>query len=107
MFTLIGVAKLTTPIEKLSQDMAWVSSFTPWQLRAIGSLELLVGLGVLLPHLTKVVPVLTPISAVCITRIMVGAMILHGVRGEMSFVMMNATILLLAGFVGYGRSRSL
>ena len=107
MFTLIGLMKLTSPLEKLSQHMPWVGSFALWQVKTIGFLELLVGLGVLLPHLTKVAPVLTPISAVCISLIMVGAIILHSSRGEMSFVMMNAAILLLAAFVAYGRFRSL
>jgi uncharacterized membrane protein YphA (DoxX/SURF4 family) len=48
----------------------------------IGACEVLGASGLVLPALTRILPVLTPLSAVCLTIIMVGATRYHARRNE-------------------------
>ena len=63
----------------------------------------LAALGLILPALLGVAPVMVPVTAVCWVLLMVGAMITHGRRGEFGFVLLNLTYLALAAFVAWGR----
>ena len=53
-FLMAGFMKATQPVEKLSQNMAWVNDFSPTQVRIIGMLEVLAGIGLILPMLTNI-----------------------------------------------------
>jgi uncharacterized membrane protein YphA (DoxX/SURF4 family) len=84
-FAGAGAMKASSGREKLLADpkMAWATDFTDPQVRAIGALEVLGALGVVLPWLFDTARVLTPIAAVGLALIMVGALITHGRRGEL------------------------
>ncbi|MEU4342066.1 DoxX family protein [Nocardia sp. NPDC023852] len=47
-----GAAKIAQPREKLAGNMPWVEDFTNAQVKAIGGVEVLGGLGLVLPALT-------------------------------------------------------
>ena len=102
-FLISGGMKATQPREKLAQNMAWVNDFSATQVRIIGVLEFLAGLGLILPMLTNILPILTPLAAVGLVLTMIGAMITHIRRGENSTLVVNGVLLLLALFVAYGR----
>ena len=102
-FLMAGFMKATQPREKLSANMGWVNDFSPTQVKIIGVLELLAGLGLILPMVTNILPILTPLAAVGLVLTMIGAMLTHVRRGEYSLLAINGVLLALALFVAYGR----
>lgn len=81
-----GMENLTTPL-----------------IRFIGISELVGVVGLLVPWYTQIIPILTPVAALCLGLIMIPAGIIHYQRNEKRTVGVNAAILLLCLFVTYGR----
>ncbi len=102
-FGMAGFMKITQPREKLQTNMKWVEDFASNTIKGIGTLELLAALGLILPFLTGILPVLTPLAAVGLILVMCGAIITHIRRGESPMVVVNLVLLVLAAFVAYGR----
>ena len=98
-----GATKLSQPKEKLAKNMAWVEDFSQPAVRLIGALEVLGAIGVVLPALTGILPWLTPLAALGLVLLMVGAALTHLRRTEYGNVAVNAVLLVLAAFVAYGR----
>jgi len=93
-----GAMKLIRPKAKLAEmgaPMAWTHDFPDWQIKAIGAVEVLGAVGVILPMATNILPVLSPIAALGIAIIQAGAFVVHARRGEKPFV--NMAIFALAG----------
>lgn len=90
--------------KKAGKRMAWVDSMSLGKVRAVGVLELLIGLGLILPHLTGILAWLTPLAAfgyVCTT---ISAAVLHASRGDGRRAIMTPLVFMLfAAFVAYGR----
>ena len=103
VFLMAGTLKATQPIERLAKNMKWVNGTPTWAVRLLGIAEILGGIGLILPIITGILPWLTPLAAVGLGLIMVGAIILHGRRGEYPNLGGTVVILLLALFVVYGR----
>ena len=102
-FLFAGVTKVSQPKEKLRERMAWVDDFSPNTVRFIGTMEVLGALGLVIPAATGIAPILTPIAAVGLVIIMVGAAITHVRRKEPAIVPVNAILLVLAAVVAWGR----
>ncbi len=102
MFILAGVNHGFRQ-ETAKQMMAWMQAVSSGLLTFIGIAEILGGLGVVLPALTNILPVLTPIAAAGLTLIMILAMIFHFRRGEYQAIVVNLVLGALAAFVAYGR----
>ena len=102
-FLLAGSMKLTQPREKLVQQMDWVSDFSTRAIRIIGTLEVLAAIGLILPAVTGILPWVTPLAAVGLVLLMLGAAATHRRRGETPMIGVNAVLLALAAFVAYGR----
>jgi len=68
-----------------------------------GAMEILGALGVILPRLTSILPVLTPLAAAGLALIMVVAVSLHARRKEYSAIGLKGPLFLTAAFVAYGR----
>jgi uncharacterized membrane protein YphA (DoxX/SURF4 family) len=102
-FGMVGVMKLTQPREKLGEQMGWVNDFPANIVKLIGLLEVLGAAGVILPVLTGILPVLTPLAAGGLVLVMLGAMLTHYRRHEYSMIGMNVILALLAVAVVYGR----
>ena len=102
-FLASGIMKLAQPVEKLAKLMGWVKDFSPGIVRAIGAVEVLGALGLILPAWTGILPWLTPLAAVGLVLTMIGASLEHARRKE--FPMMAAPVILglIAFFVIYGR----
>ncbi len=98
-----GLIKLTTPKEKFDVKEQWTEDFSPAGVKAIGALEVLAGLGLFLPAVVDIAPVLVPLAAVGLGLLMIGAMITHVRRNEPKVIVLNLTYLALAGFVAWGR----
>ena len=102
-FLVAGATKLSQPKEKLVNNMAWVEDFSQGTVRLIGALEALGAIGVVVPALTGIVPWLTPLAALGLVLLMIGAALTHLRRTEYGNIAMNAVLLVLAAFVAYGR----
>ncbi len=89
----------------LAPRTAYVESLTPTQVKLIGTVELAAALGVVFPAATGILPVLTPIAAVGIVAIMVGAMITHLVRKEPALIVPNIILGSMAGVRGLAALR--
>ncbi len=103
VFAGSGISKLVQPYEKLTARMAYANDFTPGVMRAIGTLEVLGAIGVVLPVLTGILPWLTPLAAGGLAVNMGGAVSTHLRRKEYPMIIVNLILLALAGFVTYGR----
>jgi uncharacterized membrane protein len=69
----------------------------------IGLAELAGAIGLVLPRLTGILPVLTAWAAAGLATIMVLATGFHLMRGEISHAVVTIILLVLASFVLYGR----
>jgi uncharacterized membrane protein YphA (DoxX/SURF4 family) len=99
-FLLAGSMKVSQPIDKLKKNMNWT---TPGIVRLVGTLEILGGLGLILPAVTHILPWLTPVAAVGLVLTMIGAAIVHVRLKEFSGLAAPIVLLLLALFIVYGR----
>jgi uncharacterized membrane protein YphA (DoxX/SURF4 family) len=98
-----GATKLSQLKEKLLKNMAWVEDFSQPTVRIIGALEILGAIGVVVPALTGILPWLTPLAALGLVLLMLGAALTHLRRTEYGYIIMNAVLLVLAAFVVWGR----
>ncbi|TQC42106.1 DoxX family protein [Rhodococcus sp. WS4] len=103
MFAAAGVLKSTQPKEKLAKSLPWVEDFSPGTVKFIGVAELLGAIGLILPAVTGIAPILTPIAATALAVVMVLAVITHARRKEPSAIAFNAVILIMAAVVAWGR----
>jgi putative oxidoreductase len=104
MFAMAGTTKMTQSKIKLEKQFPWVNDFSLSTVRFIGVSELVGAIGLILPWLTRVAPVLTPVSALGFCSIMVLATnMVHLKKGEYKGITTNVILFLLAAFVAYGR----
>ena len=99
-----GVVKLIQPKEKLAASgMGFAEDFSAGAVKAIGILEVLAAVGLILPAALDIAPVLVPLAAVGLVLLMVGAIITHLRRHEAQAIVVNLAVLALAVFVAWGR----
>jgi hypothetical protein len=91
-----GLKVLRSP-DQLRPMMAWVDTVPLRLLRTIGVLEVLAALGLILPPLTGIAPVLALAAATGLVLIQVGGISLHLRRGEAKVIWLNVVLLVLAG----------
>jgi hypothetical protein len=84
--------------------MTWLGGVGRTPMRAIGSLEMIGAAGIILPGLTHVLPLLTPMTATCVVILMLLAMAFHARRpGEGRNIVANLVLAVLAAYVAFGR----
>ncbi len=105
LFTGTGVWKLITPVSALAAKFPWMGEVSPTFLRLTAVFDLLGGLGVLLPTLTRVKPGLTVLAALGCAVFQVCAIVFHVARGEAANTPFNFLLVALAVFVLWGRRR--
>jgi uncharacterized membrane protein YphA (DoxX/SURF4 family) len=103
MFALSGLMKSTQPKEKLVPRLPWVKDFSAPTVRFIGTAESLGAIGLILPAVAGIAPVLTPVAATGLAITMVLAAATHLRRREPSGVAFNAVLFAAAGLVAWGR----
>jgi uncharacterized membrane protein len=101
-FLFVGVSHFIVP-PGLPAMMAWMYELSPTLHTVSGTLEILGGLGLILPSVTKIQPRLTPLAGTGLVLVMLGALTWHLQRGEPQNMFFNVFLALLAGFVAYGR----
>lgn len=98
-FLFAGGSKLATPRGKLLENprMGWAEDFTSPQIKVIAGLEVLAAIGLILPWALDIAPVLTPLAAVGLALMMLGALVVHGRRHELRQALpVNSVMLLIA-----------
>lgn len=81
------------------------ASLPRWFQLFLGVAEILAGIGLTLPGLTRIKPWLVVWAAGGIMIVMVSATIWHAVRGEISSAVVTFVLLAMATFVAYMRHR--
>jgi uncharacterized membrane protein YphA (DoxX/SURF4 family) len=105
VFLVAGTNKLLIPREKLAKAPGggWVLDFSAGFVKALGAVEILGAVGLILPALLDIAPVLVPLAALGLALIMIGAAIVEFRRQEFTHVLLNLTYLALLVFVACGR----
>lgn len=103
-FLAAGMMKLTTPRAALADKMHWVNNATDGQVKLVGLVEVLGAIGLVLPAIVDITPVLVPLAAIGLALTMVGAVVVHLRDGEGFAAAMPAVVLgLLCLVVAWGR----
>lgn len=105
LFGGTGVWKLTTPIPALAAKFPWMGQVSPAFLHLTAVFDLLGGVGILVPTLTRVKPGLTLIAALGCALFQIGAIGFHISRGEAANTPFNFVLVALSLFVFFGRRR--
>jgi uncharacterized membrane protein YphA (DoxX/SURF4 family) len=105
VFAGAGAAKLSQPKTKLeaNPNMAWTQDFSQGMIKLIGSLEVLGAVGLIVPPLVNVAEFLTPLAALGLALLMIGAIVTHVRRKESQVIVVNLVLLAVAAFVAWGR----
>lgn len=82
---------------------AWILAIPDGLRYFISACEILGGLGLILPGLTKIQPRLTPLAALGLAVTMLLAIVFHAMRAEYMNIILNLILGGLAAFVAYGR----
>ena len=101
LFLFGGGVKLVLPIEEMTKQMAMPGLF----LRFLGVVEVLGGLGLILPGLLHIKTWLTPLAAAGLVIIMIGATVISLRIGPVGPAMFPLLTGLLSALVAYGRWR--
>ena len=103
-FLAAGAMKVVRTKEQLAEaGMAWVEDFSPGTVKLIGALEILAAIGLILPAVLDIAPVLVPLAALGLVLVMIGAIVTHARRRENPMVVVNLVLLVLAAVVVWGR----
>lgn len=103
-FLGVGTMKVLRSTEQLAASgLAWVEDFSATQVKAIGAIEALGAIGLILPAVLDIAPILVPIAAVGLALAMIGAIVVHARRQETAGFAPPAVLLILAAIVAWGR----
>ena len=101
LFLFGGGVKLVLPVAEMTKQLAMPGLF----LRFLGVVEVLGGLGLILPGLFRIKTWLTPLAAAGLVIIMIGATVISLRIGPVGPALFPLVTGLLAAFVAYGRWR--
>lgn len=103
VMAVTGAIKLTQPRPALAGRMAWVVDASDAQVKGIGALEVAAAIGLVAPPILHIAAFLTPLAAVGVICLMIGAMVTHVRIGERGRIWVNVLLLVLAAVVAVGR----
>ena len=99
LFLFAGGMKLVMPLEGMAGPVALPGLF----IRFIGVAEVLGAIGLILPRLLQIRPVLTPVAAAGLVIIMAGATVITALGGAVAPALFPLVVGLILASVGYGR----
>ena len=103
-FVGVGVIHFVLP-EGLPEMISWMYDLDDGLHLAAGTAEILGGLGLILPAVTRIRPELVSWAAYGLVIVMIGAAVWHISRGEAAQIVLNVINAAILGFIGYGRQR--
>jgi len=99
-----GIFKLALPDSQAAEQFPWAAQY-PDLFTGTSVLDIIGGLGLLLPALTKVFPWLTWLAAGSVFALMASATVFHLLRGETEEIGGNIALAFIAALVAWGRLR--
>ncbi|WBB69979.1 DoxX family protein [Micromonospora sp. WMMD812] len=104
VFLGVGLMKVTRPKEKLvASGLGWAETWSAGTVKLIGALEVLAAVGLILPAVLDIAPVLVPLAALGLVLIMIGAVVIHARRKEYPGLVANIVLLVLSAVILWGR----
>ncbi len=103
-FVGMGVLHFVVPAG-LPEPLHWMYDLSPALHYVSGAAEILGGLGLVLPAWTRIMPSLTPLAAVGLVAVMLGAVVWHAGRGEMRNVVTNLAVAAVLAVIAWQRWR--
>jgi uncharacterized membrane protein YphA (DoxX/SURF4 family) len=104
MFMMAGSMKILQPKDQLKEKVGdWVDDFSAISIKSIGVLEVFGALGLVLPMILNILPVLTIWAASGLALTMIGAIVLHISRKEYKMLITNFVLLILVSTIAIGR----
>lgn len=103
-FIGVGVMHFVVP-DGLPDLMSWMYELADELHIVAGVAEILGGLGLILPSVTKIQPQLAVFAALGLIAVMVGAIVWHIGREEYASMATNIVNILILTYVAYGRAR--
>ena len=103
LFAAVGLLKLVKSREQLAPQMAWVVDRSDAYVKAVGTLELMAAIGLVLPAALGVLPQLTALAAAGVVLLMAGAIKTNRDHQELERVPLNLVLAALALFVALAR----
>lgn len=105
VFVLTGALKVFTPKDTLAQKMHWAAAWPPGRIKLLGLAEVAGGIGLVLPAALQIAPALTPVAALCLAVLMLGAVQTHRRLHESfvpALVLVLVCVAIAAGRLGLG-----
>jgi hypothetical protein len=91
-----AAVKILRPHDKIVETMEWATGWAPWRVKALGIIEILGAVGIIVPPLVGIAPVLGPIAAVGLVLYQVAAISVHVRRHDDPKGLLPNVILLVA-----------
>jgi hypothetical protein len=101
-----GIWKLVTPLPTLGTIIPWSVEVAPSFFYATATFDLLGGIGILLPSLLGIFPLLARLAALGCAALQTSAIIFHLSRGEGSNTYFNFLLVGLSLLIFWGRGPS-
>ena len=105
-FIMPGLGKIGSSKEKHIADGHVKPGASIVPIRVLGVLELLGCVGIIVPWLIGIMPILKPITAVCFCLIMAAGLLNHARKQVYKILPMLTIVLVLAAIVAYFRFRA-
>ena len=99
-FILVGTLHFIVP-DGLPGPLSWMYELSDQLHYVAGGAEILGGLGLILPGLTGIAPRLTAAAATGLVIVMLGAVVWHAGRGELSQITVNTLLAAISAYVAY------
>jgi len=103
VFAVTGTLKLVRTREQLAPLMRWVTSWSQAGVSGVGLAEVLGASGLVLPAATGILPVMTPLAALGLFGLMVGATVVNLRHDDRARVPLTVALGVLAAVIAWGR----
>lgn len=104
-FVGVGVSHFIVP-DGLPAMMEWMYDLSDTLHLVSGTAEILGGLGLILPAVTRIQPRLVPLAAIGLAIVMASAVVWHINREEYQQIGFNVFLVLIMLFVAWGRGKA-
>lgn len=101
-FIAIGILHFIVP-DGLPSPMSWMYDMSTGLHIVAGTLEILGGVGLIVPAALRILPFLTPLAGAGLAVLMIAAAAWHGQQEQFSNIPQNLIIAALLAFIAYGR----
>lgn len=96
LYVISGGQKIVRSRAQLEPMMAWAPTFPAWTVKAIGIVEVLGAIGLIVPPLAGILSALAIAAAIGLALVQLVAIGLHVARGELKVLGFNVFLLALA-----------